>query len=161
MMLDFAKDDMQGGDLTPAYPQTENDAFSPQDDSDSEVYEFKTKINLEHPAQIQVEMNEEDEHLIDEYDAMDLDIDDDDEPETALSVAQGEFLEKKTLLQVDSKDLNEEKFRQAYLKKQVAARSLAERKAERQQHLAQYAEDVKNDPKKNIIFKFVKQNYIS
>lgn len=81
-------------------------------------------------------MNEEDEHLIDEYDAMDLDIDDDDEPETALSVAQGEFLEKKTLLQVDSKDLNEEKFRQAYLKKQVAARSLAERKAERQQHLA-------------------------
>ena len=43
-------------------------------------------------------MNEEDEHLIDEYDAMDLDIDDDDEPETALSVAQGEFLEKKTLL---------------------------------------------------------------
>ena len=97
MMLDFAKDDMQGGDLTPA-AQTVNDAFSPQDDSDSEVYEFKTKINLEHPAQIQVEMNEEDEHLIDEYDAMDLDIDDDDEPETALSVAQGEFLEKKTLL---------------------------------------------------------------
>ena len=64
-------------------------------------------------------------------------------------------------MQVDSNALNDHRFRQHYMKTQVSNRQLAERKVEKKKLLAKHAEEIKTDTKKNLVFKFVKQAYVS
>ena len=47
------------------------------------------------------------------------------------------------------------------MKAKVPTRELVERKVQKKQVLAQHAEEVKEDTKKNLVFKFVKASYIS
>lgn len=57
--------------------------------------------------------------------------------------------------------MNNPEFRLAYIRQQVPARALAERQAERRQIIAQHKEDIKHNPKKNLVFQFVKSAYLS
>ena len=57
--------------------------------------------------------------------------------------------------------MNNHEFRLAYIRQQVPARTLAERQAERRQIIAQHKEDIKHNPKKNLVFQFVKSAYLS
>ena len=43
----------------------------------------------------------------------------------------------------------------------MPVRELLERKSEKKQVLAKHAEEVKDDTKKNLVFRFVKASYIS
>ena len=47
------------------------------------------------------------------------------------------------------------------MKAKVPVHQLIERKVEKRQVLAQHAEEVKENSKKNLVFRFVKQAYIS
>ena len=70
-------------------------------------------------------------------------------------------MENKTLLPVDSEELNNKEFRNAYLRRQITPYRLLNHKKSKDEILAEHAEEIKKDPRKTLIFKFVKQKYIS
>ena len=90
-----------------------------------------------------------------------LDEEDDSDIITNFSAAKRQIMENKTLLPVDSEELNNRDFRNAYLRRQITPNRLLNHKKNKDQILAEHADEIKMDPKKTLIFKFVKQKYIS
>ena len=122
--------------------------------------EFKSKVSfMEPPQRAAVDGGlsdvEDDETVLDEFEVPD------DEQETNFTAAQQQIIQNKTLLSVNDKALNNAEFRQSYLKAKIPTRQLIKRRVEKRQLLKEHAETVKTDTKKNLVFKFVKQSYIS
>ena len=79
-----------------------------------------------------------------------------------MSEAQLRVIKKKTpMSEVTAREINNPAFRQAYLREQITTRQLLELKARKQQILKRHANSIRDDPKKTLIFKFVKSQYIS
>ena len=79
-----------------------------------------------------------------------------------MSEAQLRVIKKKTpMSEVDAREINNPAFRKAYLREQITTRQLLELKARKQQILKRHANSIRDDPKKSLIFKFVKSQYIS
>lgn len=93
--------------------------------------------------------------MINEFDIEDEDL------ETKMSESQRVLLANPTILSTESKELNNATFRGAYMREKVTARDLAERKAERQQIVAQHKENIKSNTKKNLVFSFVKSSFLT
>ena len=58
-------------------------------------------------------------------------------------------------------ELNDPNFRNAYIKNQVSNQELIDRKKKKQEIVKKHAEQVKDNAKKNLVFKFVRQNFIA
>ena len=74
-----------------------------------------------------------------------------------MSDAQLRVIKKKTpMSEVNAREINNPAFRRAYLREQITTKQLLELKARKQQVLKRHGNLIRDDPKKNLIFKFVK-----
>ena len=97
------------------------------------------------------------------FDDDDLDIPDDDDLDLNIQMPdnQAKIIASNKVLKMNAPELNDPKFRQAYMKNQVSNQQLIERRKKKQEIVKKHAEEVKDDTKKNLVFKFVRQNFIA
>ena len=103
----------------------------------------------------------QEESKIEEFDESEFDVPDDDVDLEALNEIQKRMIKDKTVLSKKAPELNDLNMRDAYIKQQVSNKQLVERKAEQKRVIQKHVQNIKKDVRQELVFKFVKQQYLS
>jgi len=93
-------------------------------------------------------------------DENEFDIPDDDVELNALNDMQKRIIKNKTVLSKKSTELNDQNMRNQYIKQYVSNKQLIDRKNDQKKIIEKYKQNIKKDVKQELVFKFVKQQYL-
>ena len=103
----------------------------------------------------------QEESKVEQIDESEFDVPDDDVDLEALNEIQKRMIKDKTVLSKKAPELNDQNMRDAYIKQQVSNKQLVERKAEQKRVIQKHVQNIKKDVRQELVFKFVKQQYLS